>query len=78
MIPTPTLSMPTTKSSIAIGMAREVLANARAELDVAVAALPPMAGNEAIATPHLVLLLARAVKARQRLAMLEALPVYVA
>lgn len=77
MVPTPMLLMPTTRSTIAIGMAREVLASARADLDVAVAALPPMEGGEAMATPHLVLLLSRAVKARQRLAMLEALPVHV-
>lgn len=62
------------KSTTDIDLAREVLANARAALDRAVAALPVSRGNEEMAPPHLLPLLVRAVRARHHLRTLETLP----
>jgi len=52
--------------------ARETLRTARSALDVAVAALPDVDGDEAMATPALLLLLCGAVSAKERLSKLEA------
>jgi hypothetical protein len=52
--------------------ARESLQNARSALDVAVAALPDVDGDEAMATPALLLLLFGAVRAKEHLNALEA------
>jgi hypothetical protein len=60
-------------SAAALTMARENLESARAALDRAVAALPDVDGDEAMATPKLLLLLVGAVKARENLDKLEAL-----
>jgi hypothetical protein len=56
-----------------ITAARKTLDDARAELDVAVAALPNINGDEAMATPALVTLLVSAVRAKDHLSKLEAL-----
>jgi hypothetical protein len=53
-------------------LARETLRNARSALDLAVAALPDVDGNEAMATPALLLLLFGAVRAKEHLNKLEA------
>ena len=53
-------------------MARETLHNARSALDSAVAALPDIDGDEAMATPSLLLLLFGAVRAKEQLSDLEA------
>ena len=55
-----------------VTLARETLQNARSALDVAVAGLPEIDGDEAMATPALLLLLFGAVKAKERLTRLEA------
>jgi hypothetical protein len=53
--------------------ARKTLETARSALDRAVAALPDVDGDEAMATPALLLLLLGAVKAKEHLSRLEAL-----
>jgi hypothetical protein len=55
-----------------VTLARETLRNARSALDVAVAALPDVNGDEAMATPALLLLLFGAVRAKEQLDKLEA------
>jgi hypothetical protein len=55
-----------------VAVAREALRNARSALDSAVAALPDVDGDEAMATPTLLLLLFGAVKAKEHLSDLEA------
>ena len=55
-----------------VTLARETLQSARSALDVAVAALPAINGDEAMATPELLLLLFGAVRAKERLNTLEA------
>jgi hypothetical protein len=55
-----------------VAMARETLRSARSALDSAVAALPDIDGDEAMATPALLLLLFGAVRARKHLSALEA------
>jgi hypothetical protein len=55
-----------------VTLARETLRNARSALDVAVGGLPDIDGDEAMATPALLLLLFGAVKAKERLTRLEA------
>jgi hypothetical protein len=62
------------KPTTDIDVAREVLANARAALDRAVAALPVSGGNEEMAPPHLLPLLVCAVQARHHLRTLETIP----
>lgn len=51
--------------------ARQVLALARADLDAAVASLPDVDGDEAMATPTLLALLLQAVTAKGHLSALE-------
>jgi hypothetical protein len=53
--------------------ARDTLAKARSRLDSAVANLPGIDGDEAMATPELLLLLMEAAGAKERLDALEAL-----
>jgi hypothetical protein len=53
--------------------ARKTLDRARSALDRAVAALPEVDGDEAMATPSLLLLLFGAVRAKEQLSQLEAL-----
>ena len=53
-------------------LARETLWHARSALDSAVAALPDVDGDEAMATPTLLLLLFGAVRAKEHLSDLEA------
>jgi hypothetical protein len=55
-----------------VTLARETLRNARSALDLAVAALPDVDGDEAMATPALLLLLLGAVRAKEHLNALEA------
>jgi hypothetical protein len=55
-----------------VTLARETLQHARSALDVAVAALPEVDGDEAMATPGLLLLLFGAVRAKENLSALEA------
>jgi hypothetical protein len=55
-----------------VTLARETLRSARSALDVAVAALPGVDGDEAMATPALLLLLFGAVRAKATLDRLEA------
>jgi hypothetical protein len=55
-----------------VAVAREKLRNARSALDSAVAALPDVNGDEAMATPTLLLLLFGAVRAKEHLSELEA------
>src|SRR5436190_23946654 len=55
-----------------VGVARKALAAARAELDLAVAALPDVGGDEAMATPALLALLIGAVRAKEHLGDLDA------
>jgi hypothetical protein len=57
----------------AVTRARATLQTARSALDVAVAALPDVDGDEAMATPTLLLLLFGAVRAKEHLDDLEAL-----
>jgi hypothetical protein len=54
-----------------VGIARQRLADARSRLDVAVAALPDVGGDEAMATPALLSLLLGAMTAKERLEELE-------
>jgi hypothetical protein len=56
-----------------VTIARKALETARSALDRAVAALPDIDGDEAMATPTLLLLLFGAVKAKEHLSRLEAL-----
>jgi|SRR4051812_17187998 hypothetical protein len=56
-----------------VSTARKALEEARAELDLAVASLPDVGGNEAMATPALLSLLIGAVTAKEHLGDLEAL-----
>ena len=58
--------------SAEVTSARETLQNARSALDLAVAALPDVDGDEAMATPALLLLLFGAVRAKEHLSKLEA------
>jgi hypothetical protein len=58
-----------------VAAARQSLDNARADLDAAVAILPDVEGGDAMATPNLVALLLRAVRAKDRLSELEILVV---
>jgi hypothetical protein len=55
-----------------VTLARETLHSARSALDLAVAALPDVDGDEAMATPTLLLLLFGAVRAKETLDKLEA------
>jgi len=55
-----------------VAAARETLRHARSALDSAVAALPDVDGDEAMATPTLLLLLFGAVRAKEHLTELEA------
>ena len=55
-----------------VAVARETLRSARSALDSAVAALPDVDGDEAMATPTLLLLLFGAVRAKEHLSELEA------
>jgi hypothetical protein len=54
-----------------VDVARQTLLDARSRLDLALAALPEIDGDEAMATPALLLLLVGAVKAKERLGRLE-------
>lgn len=56
-----------------VKVARKTLETARSALDLAVAALPDIDGDEAMATPALLLLLFGAVRAKEHLSNLEAL-----
>ncbi|HEY2901915.1 MAG TPA: hypothetical protein VGL59_15130 [Polyangia bacterium] len=56
-----------------VAAARKSLDDARNDLDAAVAALPDIDGDEAMASPVLVALLVRAVKAKKHLKGLEVL-----
>jgi hypothetical protein len=56
-----------------VTLARKTLEMARSALDGALAALPDIDGDEAMATPALLLLLFGAVKAKEHLSRLEAL-----
>jgi hypothetical protein len=56
-----------------VTLARQTLDTARSALDRAVAALPDVAGDEAMATPAVLLLLLGVVKAKEHLSRLEAL-----
>jgi hypothetical protein len=64
-----------TRSDVApeVTLARKTLEKARSALDHAVAALPGIDGDEAMATPALLLLLFGAVRAKEHLSKLEAL-----
>ena len=55
-----------------VGAARQTLDQARARLDSAVAGLPDIDGQEAMATPEVLLLLVGAVRAKARVDQLEA------
>ena len=55
-----------------VASARQALQTARSALDLAVAALPDVDGDEAMATPALLLLLFGAVKAKEHLSRVEA------
>ena len=55
-----------------VAVARVTLQNARSALDSAVGALPDVDGDEAMATPTLLLLLFGAVRAKKHLSELEA------
>jgi hypothetical protein len=59
--------------SAEIGAAQQTLADARSRLDSAVAGLPDVDGDEAMAPPELLLLLVGAVTAKEHLNELEAL-----
>jgi len=56
-----------------VTVARKTLENARSALDRAVAALPDVDGDEAMATPALLMLLFGAVRAKEHLSRLEVL-----
>lgn len=56
-----------------VTLARKALETARSSLDRAVAALPDIDGDEAMATPSLLLLLFGVVRAKEHLSRLEAL-----
>jgi hypothetical protein len=56
-----------------VSLAREALAERRSALDLAVAGLPDVDGDEAMATPALLRLLLGAVRAKENLSRLEAL-----
>ena len=58
--------------AVEVTLARQTLENARSALDRAVAALPDVNGDEAMATPALLLLLFGAVTAKENLGRLEA------
>lgn len=58
-------------SFLEVAAARTILAHARAELDLAVAELPELAGDEAVATPRVLALLVGAVRAKEHLDELE-------
>jgi len=57
-----------------VGAARRTLEEARSRLDSALACMPEIDGDEAMATPTLLLLLIGAVDAKNRLAALEVPP----
>jgi hypothetical protein len=59
--------------AVEVTLARTALEKARSALDQAVAGLPDVDGDEAMATPALLLLLFGAVRAKERLGRLEAL-----
>ncbi len=59
--------------TVDVGAARLTLAEARSRLDSAVAGLPDVDADEAMATPEILLLLVGAVRAKERLDELEAL-----
>jgi hypothetical protein len=69
----PNRSGPRRDVAAEVATARETLRNARSALDLAVAALPEVDGDEAMATPALLLLLFGAVKAKEHLSELEML-----
>jgi hypothetical protein len=54
-----------------VRVARKALEDARSALDLAVAALPDVDGEEAMATPSLLMVLVGAVRAKQHLNRLE-------
>ena len=56
-----------------VTLARSALEKARSALDLAVAGLPDVDGDEAMATPSLLLLLFGAVRAKEHLSELEAI-----
>jgi hypothetical protein len=60
--------------SFEIGAARRTLEEARCRLDSALAGMPEIDGDEAMATPKLLMLLVGAVDAKKRLDALLALP----
>jgi hypothetical protein len=68
----PNPSGPRRNVAAELALARETLRSARSALDVAVAALPNVDGDEAMATPTLLSLLLGAVRAKERLGQLEA------
>ena len=68
----PNRSEPGRDVAAEVTVARETLRNARSALDSAVAALPDVDGDEAMATPRLLLLLFGAVRAKEHLSELEA------
>ena len=59
--------------SIDLTRARKRLLDARSALDLAVGALPDVAGEETMATPALLVLLVGAVRAKEHLDKVEAL-----
>jgi hypothetical protein len=59
--------------AVELALARKALEEARSALDQAVAGLPDIDGDEAMATPALLLLLFGAVRAKEHLGRLEAL-----
>jgi hypothetical protein len=65
-------SLPGRDVAAEVAVARETLQSARSALDLAVAALPDVDGDEAMATPALLLLLFGAVRAKEQLGALEA------
>jgi hypothetical protein len=69
----PNRSRPRRDVAAEVTLARTTLDNARSALDQAVAALPDIGGDEAMATPALLLLLFSAVRAKDHLNELEAL-----
>jgi len=71
-IDSPNRGGPTGDAAVEVAVARETLRNARSALDSAVAALPDVDGDEAMATPALLLLLFGAVRAKEHLKALEA------
>jgi len=71
-IDSPSRSGPRRDVAAEVAVARETLQSARSALDSAVAALPDIDGDEAMATPSLLLLLFGAVRAKEELSDLEA------